>query len=462
MKNLLDLLIGEPSYPSDQKYLRKRERVERVKAKIKSILSSTINFLYKLLLILISRYNLVLIIGISEAILIYHYRCELNFFAGANTSWLSKTAIATLIASPIAFLIWSFRNHDKKKDQQHTEENIRQSDFHKLEEWATTLQVGDSKNNIDKLGNKTLQISAIYQLVPFLKGEYGERFMRPTMEIYRSLLSSWRNDKPCSLLTFWRRYTVSKLSKNQNIVLIPDYIKAIHTIFREESEFFRNFHNMNICKRSGWIPLKGVDLKYVNLQNVNLNGINLEKANLTGAILDRITLINADLKGINLSESYIMNTSLRKAKLQGAILERAFLLEVELTKANLLSFKEYVFYDDYSYSYSVPYKEVKLKDAILEKINLTDALIDCSSLEESKSISSITIGDDIKEGILTEEQSIKVEIEKMRLGGFSDEKIKEEKETLINDRKYPIGKKTRKAIFPSSKTDGDEALVVSG
>ena len=47
-------------------------------------------------------------------------------------------------------------------DQLHVEENIRQSDFHMLEQWATTNEKGES-----------LQVAAIYQLLPYLKGEFG-------------------------------------------------------------------------------------------------------------------------------------------------------------------------------------------------------------------------------------------------------------------------------------------------
>lgn len=90
------------------------------------------------------RVILVLVFGIIEAILLCSYWKDLIDFLRASNeskelpSWIG-TVLSTFIIAPIAFLIWSFRNADKARDLQHAEENIRQTDFHKIEEWATTF-----------------------------------------------------------------------------------------------------------------------------------------------------------------------------------------------------------------------------------------------------------------------------------------------------------------------------------
>ena len=231
-----------------------------------------------------------------------------------------------LIASPVAFLIWAFRNNDKRKDQQHIEENIRQSDFHKIEEWATNFpelskvnKTQDQKTTINREGN--LQIAAIYQLFPYLKGEYGDRFVRPSMEIYRSLLSSWE------MKTEGTELLEQAYSDSDREIGKPNYIKAIHTIFIQELEFFNSFHKKNICINPNWIPLKNIDLKYMSFDNeTNFHGINLLKASLILSHCLQANFQKANLKitsfdcstfyASNFREAILESTNFRGASLQ--------------------------------------------------------------------------------------------------------------------------------------------------
>lgn len=170
------------------------------------------------------RFLIILLVGICESFLVFYFwdnlRKNIEAIGGENPNWLGPF-FTMAVAAPIAFFIWSFRNNDKRKDLQHTEENIRQADFHKIEEWATTFPIftlqktdptteesqtiskitsnetetricsnknNSTKHKVNDSKGSTLQVAAIYQLLPYIKGEYGERFMRPAMEIYRSLL----------------------------------------------------------------------------------------------------------------------------------------------------------------------------------------------------------------------------------------------------------------------------------
>ncbi len=255
-----------------------------------------------------------------------------------------------LIASPVAFLIWAFRNHDKRKDQQHVEENIRLSDFHKIEEWATNFSILSKVNNrqdhettIKK--NSNLQIASIYQLVPYLKGEYGDRFIRPSMEIYRSLLSSWDIEAQ-TLLEQAPNDAAREMGK-------PGYIEAIQYIFIQELEFFNSFHKKNISKKSNWIPLKNWDLKYMNYENnTNFYGINLLnasfflsncfRANFQKANLKSANFECANFMGSNFCETILESTSFRGATLvQSTFIDAVFkLTDFTLAQLNHADFRE--------------------------------------------------------------------------------------------------------------------------
>ncbi len=338
------------------------------------------------------RVLLVLFVGVVEGILVYNYWHDaINYFRVTNDKgdaigsipvWMG-TFITTLIAAPVALLIWAFRNEDKRLDLQHAEENIRQADFHKIEEWATTFptvttqktkpvttnnqsttkepadssksETSTKKTNTDKpVPSETkegvLQVAAIYQLLPYLKGEYGDRFVRPTMEIYRTLLSSWQ----------WSEEDKEKAQDGKKFNLEkPDYIVALHTIFRQEVEFFRIFHEQPVCTKNNWIPLREIDLKGAdfnytalygtnfegaNLSNTNfshaiLNGTNLIMANLHGAYLfsadlSRVALYEAELSKADIGFANLFRAVLRKANLEGANLEHAYLIEADLREAD--------------------------------------------------------------------------------------------------------------------------------
>lgn len=161
------------------------------------------------------------------------------------------------VASPIAFLLWSFRNSDKRMDQLHVEENIRQSDFHMLEQWATTNEKGES-----------LQVAAIYQLLPYLKGEFGFRYIRPSMEIFRSLLESWRltAEEKSALYKKLRPFAFEAVED----IFRPDYIRAIQTILIQEIGNFNDSVNNRY-------HLKNFNLQCIEFEHeTNLSGINFQ------------------------------------------------------------------------------------------------------------------------------------------------------------------------------------------
>lgn len=295
------------------------------------------------------RFYTVLVVGIAEFFLLYYFIEDLSrlaqlFTAGSSTAWFGTVA-TTLIASPIAFLIWSFRNTDKRIDQQHKEEDIRQADFHKLEEWATTIPTNFNNDSKDKEieVKSALQIAALYQLLPFLLGEHGSRFVRPTMEIYRSLLANWSLPELSS----------SPYEEIENLLKIkPRYIDAIYSIIREEFVFFKNLqderkHNyLSFSYNNIWIPLgniqlDGINLLLTNLEGINLHGASLKAANLTGAdfksaVLDYVNFSNAQLGGVHFySSTSIKYTKFINSNLSHSIFEKASLAHSNFSEANL-------------------------------------------------------------------------------------------------------------------------------
>ncbi len=348
------------------------------------------------------RVILIAVIGIIEgSVLIYFWEEIVLYFSltkddqetGNIPNWLG-TFITTLAVSPIAFLIWSFRNEDKRRDLQqsqenllHTEENIRQADFHKIEEWATTFSTIKDKSETvnpesDEDRQGALQVAAIYQLLPYLKGEYGERFKRPALEIYRSLLDSWQ----------WTEEEKRLIDEGKNDeVKKPSHVHTIHAIFRQEDKLLAFLNNL--CKENNWDPLnlKGFkvsettsdmetskittdtkahaeplpgpvdqlsadgsiykdfssgnyeagDFSNSILLQANFMSAKLTNSNFKNAVLREARFYLADLRYADLTWADLRNADLRDANLRGANLGGANLYRADLRGANLTDATNY-------------------------------------------------------------------------------------------------------------------------
>lgn len=270
-------------------------------------------------------------------------------------------AIFTMcVVSPIAFLLWWFRNSDKRIDQQHIEENIRQSDFHMIEQWATTNEKGDN-----------LQVAAIYQLLPYLQGKFGFRFIRPSKEIFRSLLDSW-------ILS--TEETEKILEKNIEIRNIqkPNYVRAIHTIFVQEIGNLDDFTNndyksllKNFLKRQNTksrYHLKHFNFQCIefenktnfseiNFQNANFQWTKCAFANFSKSNLDSANFKHSKLFVCNFSSCDLSNTNFRKTNLNNVNFEKSKFYSTIFTHSYLekVNFRN----TDIGYSF---FKNVNLKN----------------------------------------------------------------------------------------------------
>lgn len=125
------------------------------------------------------------------------------------------TLITAIITAPIAFIIWVFRDINAKQQIENQRKDINLKEFQKIAEWVSGLHfiedevtekiVNQTEQEItrkytqqsEKLSIPTfskkdgavgLQIAAIYNLLPFYSGVYGESFKKPALNL---LLSAW-------------------------------------------------------------------------------------------------------------------------------------------------------------------------------------------------------------------------------------------------------------------------------
>lgn len=314
--------------------------------------------------------------------------------------------IILVVSAPVAFAIWHFRDENNRQQIENQRKDINLKEFQKLSEWVsgahlpeiktvdkTTQKEGlKDKGEIDgefqlierttekteeygtkpyiggfdtfgkREGAVALQISAVYNLLPFFRGDYGESFRRPAFNLLKSAWQAMQQDS----LKKWE--TVNLPSKRKVIIEelrlkaeSPMGVALTHVLLSLDQKNtqlnLRDFPEMlpNICLAGMNFNLSGVDERARNWSGLNLSGVDfrgaalkevqfeesqlnradLQHAELREANLQHAYLTEAKLQNANLSEAKLQNTNLQGAKLQHADLLKAKLRNADLSYTNL-------------------------------------------------------------------------------------------------------------------------------
>ena len=330
------------------------------------------------------------------------------FFQICFPELLEKSAglwnfIILVVSAPVAFVIWHFRDENNRQQIENQRKDINLKEFQKLSEWVsgahlpeiktvdkTTQKEGlKDKGEIDgelqlierttekteeyskkphaegfdtfgkREGAVALQISAVYNLLPFFRGDYGESFRRPAFNL---LKSAWQAMQQDSL----KKWETENLSDDQQQAIIkelelkadsPMGVALTHVLLSLDQKNMqlnlRDFPEMlpNLCLAGMIFHLSGVDEKARNWSGLNLSGVDfrgaflrkvqfeesqLYGANLQYADLSEAKLQNADLWRANLQHTNLTTANLQNAYLWGAKLQNATLCFVKLQNAKLL------------------------------------------------------------------------------------------------------------------------------
>ncbi|MDY0500797.1 pentapeptide repeat-containing protein [Pasteurella multocida] len=366
------------------------------------------------------------------------------------------TLITAIITAPIAFIIWVFRDINSTQQIENQRKDINLKEFQKIAEWVSGLHLIEDEVT-EKIANQTeqettkkytqqsenlsiptfskkdgavgLQIAAIYNLLPFYRGEHGESFKKPALNL---LLSAWlalqqKEVKILESLDIWAdsekfETTVDKIKKNGQSpigiaitqVLLADGGKNL----AQYPEVFPNlclagmdFHLPGLDKNvlSLFINIKGKDCSGINLIGVNLNkshldGANLEKAILNGAILNGTSLNGTSLNGTSLNGASLNDASLNDASLNEASLEWASLNGASLNEASL--------------------NEASLNEASLNEASLNGASLNGASLNGASLNGASLNGASLNGASLNEASLNEASLEGARLDGASLERAR--------------------------------------
>ena len=343
--------------------------------------------------------------------------------------------IILVVSAPVAFVIWHFRDENNRQQIENQRKDINLKEFQKLSEWVsgahlpeiktldkTTQKEGlKDKGEIDgefqlierttekteeygtkpyiggfdtfgkREGAVALQISAIYNLLPFFRGDYGESFRRPAFNLLKSAWQAMQQDS----LKKWE--TVNLPSKRKVIIKelrlkaeSPMGVALTHVLLSlDQKNTQLNLHDFpemlpNLCLAGMDFHLSGVDEKARNWSGLNLSGVDFrgahlskvqfEESQLYGANLQDAKLLFAKLQNANLSEAKLQNANLSEADLQNANLSEADLQNADLSRANLQNAKLLF----------AELQNVDLAGAELQNANLSRAKLQNADLSRAK------------------------------------------------------------------------------
>lgn len=283
------------------------------------------------------------------------------------------TLITAIITAPIAFIIWVFRDINSTQQIENQRKDINLKEFQKIAEWVSGLHLIEDEVT-EKIVNQTeqettrkytqqsenlsiptfskkdgavgLQIAAIYNLLPFYRGEHGESFKKPALNL---LLSAWlalqqeaiRYLENFDVLTNPQEFDdiVEKIQENGRS---PIGIAITQVLLADGGENLVQYPEVfpNLCLAGMDFHLPGLDESvlslFINIKGKDCSGINLIAANLSEARLDSASLVEARLEGARLVGARLEGASLGGARLDRASLRGASLRGARLDRASLI------------------------------------------------------------------------------------------------------------------------------
>ena len=439
-------------------------------------------------------------------------------FIKGNAIW---TVVALIISSPVAFVIWHFRDENTRQQIENQRKDINLKEFQKIAEWVSGAHLQEDKiteKNSTKITYKNddqtaeenkketctksspieenqetsterfvphqnialstfskrdgaigLQIAAVHDLLPFYRGDHGESFQKPAVNLLAAAwlvlqqqdvqeLADIDNAENKEIIQRIQARANSPLGIALTRVLLATDAKG-QLLIRQHPEVFPNLclAGMNLklaglahetlrnqlfaqeSEGKAWnaedMQLQGVRfIKEMNFARANLSWANLSWANLSGANLSGANLSGANLSGANLSGANLSWANLSEANLSEANLSEVKFTDVQLSKAILI--------------------KANLTDASLSKVNLagvdlTDADLTCANLSDANLNGADLSGADLRgTNLIATQALIQIDKSKNILGAVTTQNTLQEQ--AIFDDKTKIWQKRGLIILVES------------
>ena len=265
------------------------------KHRIKSAFVSAQNWIIRILGISTNEANVVLSALISIVMLIINF---VFLFCYSSYSEIIKqggfwTLLTLIVSSPVAFMIWSFRDRNATDQINNSRKDTNLKEYHKIVEWITNKDSSDE-----------LKISSIYYLRRF----YEDKSLGFQQAALHLLLSTWESMQKNELEKLKTvnnfddaKLIIDSLRKNGNS---PLGIAITKVLLSNEGKCILAYPEIfpSIC-------LAGMNFYLPGLSNDIVNNLfNNEKIKYSGIQLQGCQFRSIDLKNVNFSNSNLLGS----------------------------------------------------------------------------------------------------------------------------------------------------------
>ena len=387
------------------------------------------------------------IVWMTNKILGIYFDTSISQILEPRGSW---TLITLIFSAPVALVVWHFRdvntkeqieNHKQQVENQRKDVNLKE--FQKIAEWVSCLHFPEERNNKHAdnhcaatstdyytryNGAIGLQISAIHSLLPFYRGDYGELFTKPALNLLKSAwqmlhyhdlqqLKIRNTSEKDEIIVSIQERSKGSLGVALMQVLLTDggkYLRKhpeafshlyfsgmnLHLFGLHEDIKHKLFYNLNSAQAMQFQAanlseiyfnisnFQQSDFSYSNLNNTNfyrciLNFSRFCYANISNAHLKYTDIRNSnfnnsDACNIRLYNCNFQGSSAKNAKVEQAKFKNSDLSKCRFDKATLCSSS----FEDSNLEYSGLYR-ANLRGAFFRRVNLNYVNLQNANLERS-------------------------------------------------------------------------------
>ena len=261
------------------------------------------------------------------------------------TSPVFFSFISLLIGAPIAYAVWTIRDENMAQQIENARKDTNLKDFQRLSEWASgfhlpedktittnkkitkpveqgieeTVEVTTASESFNppkenqqisrRVGAESLQLAAIYQIQDFMRGMYGEQFMKPAFHLLHSIWEGLISP----LLPQENEITDFQINQTRQLLLHahkqPIYKAVNRALVGDQGMILRFFR-----QELNGLFLAGVSTSYAGLKPLNLAGLDLQKTNLQWSNLEKMKAQAVDFHESTLQYAIFSETEFQKTK----------------------------------------------------------------------------------------------------------------------------------------------------
>lgn len=256
------------------------------------------------------------------------------FFPNDSPEWKDKlAALLPIIGLPVAFWLWFWRDQNAQSTIESSRKDVNLKEFQHVFNSASGLFGSD----VDESAKITTQIAALYHLRDFLRGEYGDSFRRPALELFLAGHRQAVAKSGLAQLLIERRKSRSTkiLSINECISSAREKLSEVDVarmnIIREEHKYIfgSEFPLFNRC--FDFIDLGyGHDFYHILITpESNFRGSSFIGSNMSSLIANDCDFEGCDFRGSTLNYCELKNSRFWEANLDDVDLRHS-----DITGAN--------------------------------------------------------------------------------------------------------------------------------